>query len=447
MAPGKTLWITRPGKDRNPESFMDAATDFPAGSVMRPSVLADYARVRGFSEILTEPLSAEDMTVQSMADASPTKWHLAHTSWFFETFILKSLNPAYRPFDAAYEYLFNSYYNGIGAQFHRPSRGVLSRPTVDEIFSYRAHVDEAMRIFIATAPETTLRSARPLIELGLNHEQQHQELIVTDLKHAMSFNPLYPAIYAPQVAETSEAAELTWIAFDGGIRDIGWRGNGFAFDNEGPVHDVLLRPFRLASRPVTNGEFAAFIADGGYTSPRLWLSDGWSTVQREGWDKPIYWTERDGAWHEYTLGGLKPVDLAAPASHISFYEANAYAEWAGARLPSEFEWEVASHDATPDGHFAAAGLFQPRAATRGPGLRQMFGDVWEWTQSSYAPYPGFKADADVVGEYNGKFMVNQLVLRGGSCATPAGHIRASYRNFFYPHHRWQFSGLRLAEDA
>jgi ergothioneine biosynthesis protein EgtB len=426
---------------------MDAATDFSADSGLRPSLLAAYANVRAFSETLTRPLSPEDMTIQSMADASPAKWHLAHTSWFFETFILKTQDARYRAFDAAYEYLFNSYYNGIGPQFSRPDRGVLSRPTVDEILAYRAHVDAAMERFLTGCSDQTLRAMRPLVELGLNHEQQHQELILTDLKHAMSLNPLHPVIYAQDAPAMREADDFDWIDFDGGLREIGWPGNGFAFDNEGPLHQVFLRPYRLASRPVTNAEFLSFVADGGYRNARLWLSDGWATVQREGWTQPIYWKETDGAWCEYTLAGLRPLDPAAPVSHISFVEANAYAEWAGARLPSEFEWEAAAGGVPVAGNFADSGAFHPQAAKPAQGLRQMFGDVWEWTQSAYAPYPGFKADADVVGEYNGKFMVNQLVLRGGSCATPAGHIRASYRNFFYSHHRWQFSGLRLAEDA
>jgi ergothioneine biosynthesis protein EgtB len=430
---------------------MDAATDFSAGSGLRPSLLADYSTVRAFSETLAEPLSPEDMTVQSMADASPTKWHLAHTSWFFETFILKAQNAAYRPFDPAYEYLFNSYYNGIGPQYSRPDRGVLSRPTVMEIRAYRAHVDAAMRALLEDCSDRTLAAIKPLIELGLNHEQQHQELILTDLKHAMSLNPLHPAVYARSGQPGGEAGDAEWIAFDGGLKEIGWTGNGFAFDNEGPVHQVFLRPFRLASRPVTNAEYLAFVTDGGYRNARIWLSDGWAAIRREGWTQPIYWKEIDGAWFEYTLAGLRPLDLAAPVCHISFFEANAYAEWAGARLPSEFEWEAAARGVPVHGHFADSGAFHPRAATseagQDKGLHQIFGDVWEWTQSAYAPYPGFKADADVVGEYNGKFMVSQLVLRGGSCATPAGHIRSTYRNFFYPHHRWQFSGLRLAEDA
>jgi len=449
--PGKTLWITRPVKDRNPETNMDAVTDLSANSGLRPSLLTDYRRVRAFSEMLARPLSPEDMTVQSMADASPIKWHLAHTSWFFETFILKAHNSDYRSFDPAYEFLFNSYYNGIGPQFSRPDRGVLSRPGVNEIHAYRAHVDAAMHDFLSDCSEETLRAMRPMVDLGLNHEQQHQELMLADLKHAMSLNPLHPVIYAHESPTASAPDEFTknfdWIEFDGGLREIGWRGNGFSFDNEGPVHQVFLRPFRLASRPVTNAEFLAFVSDGGYRDARLWLSDGWATVRREHWTQPIYWKEIDRAWCEYTLAGLRPLDLGAPVSHISFFEAAAYAEWAGARLPSEFEWEIAAAGVPLEGHFADSGAYHPCASKPGKGLRQMFGDVWEWTQSSYAPYPGFKADADVVGEYNGKFMVNQLVLRGGSCATPAGHIRPSYRNFFYTHHRWQFSGLRLAEDA
>ncbi len=428
---------------------MDAASDLYTDASVRPPMLSAYRRVRDFSTSLARPLSPEDMTVQSMADASPTKWHLAHTTWFFETFILKALDRGYAVFDPAYEFLFNSYYNGIGPQFSRPERGVLSRPTVAEILRYRAHVDAAMRAFIETCSDRVWATAHPLIALGLNHEQQHQELILTDLKHAMSFNPLYPAIY-PAVATKPlalEPVEKNWIEFAGGLCEIGWRGDGFAFDNEAPLHEVMLRPFRLAPRPVTNAAFIDFIAAGGYTTPRHWLADGWATVRREGWTQPIYWTQRDGVWHEYTLAGLRPLDPAAPVCHISFYEASAFAEWSGARLPTEFEWEMASRGLAVAGHFADAEDFHPRAAAPATGLRQMFGDVWEWTQSSYSPYPGYRPDADVVGEYNGKFMVNQLVLRGGSCATPAGHIRPTYRNFFYPHQRWQFSGLRLAEDA
>jgi ergothioneine biosynthesis protein EgtB len=426
---------------------MDAGSESAPGIGARQPVLDDYHRVRGFTATLARPLAPEDMTVQSMADASPAKWHLAHTTWFFETFVLKEFDPSYAPFDAAYEYLFNSYYNGVGPQFSRPARGVLSRPTVDEIVAYRAHVDDALDRFAANCGDGIWAKSRPLIVLGLNHEQQHQELLLTDLKHALSFNPLFPAVYPDRAPAKAGAPALDWIAFAGGIYEIGWSGNTFAFDNEGPAHDMLLRPFRLASRPVTNAEFAAFIADGGYRTPRLWLSDGWATVCREQWTQPIYWHEVDGAWHEYTLSGLRPVDPAAPVTHVSYYEASAYAEWAGKRLPSEFEWEVAAHGENLGGHFADSGDFQPRPAPAEPGLTQMFGDVWEWTQSAYAPYPGYRPAPGTVGEYNGKFMVSQLVLRGGSCATPQSHIRATYRNFFYPAARWQFSGVRLAEDA
>jgi ergothioneine biosynthesis protein EgtB len=426
---------------------MDARTEFAPETSARQSILDAYHRTRDFTTALVRPLSPEDMTVQSMADASPAKWHLAHTTWFFETFILKAFDPAYRPLDAAYEYLFNSYYNGVGPQFHRPSRGVLSRPTTDEIVAYRAYVDRAIADFAATCGSSSWEKARPLIELGINHEQQHQELILTDLKHALSFNPLYPAVYADKAPPATDAAALRWIEIEGGVHEVGWRGNDFAFDNEGPAHEVLLRAFKLASRPVTNAEFIAFIEDGGYAEARHWLSDGWATVTREGWAHPIYWHKRDGCWHEYTFSGLKPVDPAAPVTHVSYYEATAYAEWAGKRLPTEFEWEVAAQGKALDGHFAESFDFQPRAGRSVDGLTQMFGDVWEWTQSAYAPYPGFRPDPGTVGEYNGKFMVSQLVLRGGSCATPASHIRATYRNFFPPAARWQFSGIRLAEDA
>ena len=425
---------------------MDARTEFAPETSARQSILDAYHRTRDFTTALVRPLSPEDMTVQSMADASPAKWHLAHTTWFFETFILKPFAPTYRPFEPAYEYLFNSYYNGVGPQFHRPSRGVLSRPTTHEIVVYRAHVDGALAAFINKCGSAVWDKARPLIELGINHEQQHQELILTDLKHALSFNPLYPVVYESKAPPAPDLAALRWIEIEGGVHEVGWRGNGFAFDNEGPAHEVLLQPFRLASRPVTNAEFTAFIDEGGYAEPRHWLSDGWATVTREGWTHPSYWQKRDGVWHEYTLSGLSPVDPEAPVTHVSYYEAAAYAEWAGKRLPTEFEWEVASKGQPLDGHFAESFDFHPRAA-RGNGLAQMFGDVWEWTQSAYAPYPGFRPDPGTVGEYNGKFMVSQLVLRGGSCATPASHIRATYRNFFPPAARWQFSGIRLAEDA
>ncbi len=373
-----------------------------------------YAAVRAHSEALAAPLSAEDCTIQSMPDASPVKWHLAHTTWFFETVIL-SQRPGYKPFDPRFAYLFNSYYEALGPRHPRPRRGLLTRPTLDEVMAWRAHVDAAMA---EACSDDTLREA---ITLGLHHEQQHQELILTDIKHAFFSNPLLPA-YCSDTPAARAAQPLDGISIPGGATWIGHDGSGFCFDNELPRHQVLLRPFRIAARPVSNGEYQAFIADGGYRRPEFWLSDGWARVQEEHWEAPLYWLkDDDGSESVFTLSGAQPLDPGAPVEHVSFYEAAAYAAWAGARLPTEFEWE------------AAAPLFA-------------HGEVWEWTRSSYDPYPGFKAFEGVAAEYNGKFMVGQLVLRGGSIATPQGHIRDSYRNFFPPHARWQFSGIRLAED-
>ncbi|HWD25931.1 MAG TPA: ergothioneine biosynthesis protein EgtB [Rhizomicrobium sp.] len=379
------------------------------------SLLADYAAVRRHTEALAAPLSVEDQNIQSMPDASPTKWHLAHTTWFFETVVLGKFAHGYGPFDPAYGYLFNSYYEGLGPRHPRPQRGVLSRPPVEDILEYRLHVDEAMAKLI----EERAAEVAPLTILGLHHEQQHQELILTDILHAFSANPLAPA-YAPSVPRAvTEDQPLGWIDHPGGIVDIGHDGPAFAFDNETPRHRVLLQPYRIASRPVSNGEYRRFIADGGYRKPEFWLSDGWAFVQREGLDAPAYWR---GA-QAFSLQGLHALEEHAPVSHVSFYEAAAYAAWAGARLPTEFEWEAAS--------------------------RQLkgTGQVWEWTRSSYDPYPGFRPFGGEVVEYNGKFMSGQLVLRGGSIATPPGHIRSTYRNFFPPSARWQFSGIRLAGDA
>ena len=381
--------------------------------------LADLARsyqaIRAHSESLAAPLSAEDAQVQSMPDASPVKWHLAHTSWFFETVILGQL-PGYKLFDPAYSYLFNSYYETIGPRHPRPRRGLLTRPSLAEVMAYRAHVDAAMAEACADP------ALAGLIVLGLHHEQQHQELILTDIKHAFFSNPLLPAYRGQKPAAHAEQP-LDGVSVPGGASFIGHAGSGFCFDNELPRHQVLLRPFRIASRPVSNGEYRAFIADGGYRRAEFWLSDGWARVQEEGWEAPLYWLKDDdgSAGAVFTLAGVQPLDPHAPVEHVSFYEAAAYAAWAGARLPTEFEWE------------AAAPLFD-------------HGEVWEWTRSSYDPYPGFKPLAGAVGEYNGKFMVGQMVLRGGSSATPPGHIRASYRNFFPPQARWQYSGIRLAED-
>ncbi len=402
----------------------------------------EYGRVRGMSVALAAPLAAEDQVIQSMPDASPTKWHLAHTSWFFETFLLKPHYPGYRPLDDAYDHLFNSYYQQIGMPFPRPLRGVLSRPTVEEVLDYRAHVDAAMAVLL-----TRLDPAlEPLVTLGLNHEQQHQELLVTDIKHALAQNPLDPAPYGKREPCHAAAPGMAWRSFPGGLYQIGHEGGGFAFDNEGPRHTRFVEPFALATRPVTNGEYTAFIAAGGYRNPALWLAEGWTLVTGEGWRAPLYWQEHGGEWTRYTLHGREPVDPAEPVTHVSYFEAAAYAAWAGCRLPTEVEWETAARGLPVEGRFLAPWRLEPRPASD-DGLSQMFGDVWEWTMSPYAPYPRYRPAAGAIGEYNGKFMSSQMVLRGGSCATPGGHVRATYRNFFPPHARWQFSGIRLAKDA
>jgi ergothioneine biosynthesis protein EgtB len=410
-----------------------------------------FAAVRAFTHALCEPLSPEDCCLQSMTSASPVRWHLAHTSWFFETFLLKA-DPAYRAFDEHYEVLFNSYYNSVGEQFPRAQRGLLSRPSLAEVYAYRRHVDEAVEKWFTSGRLDDDATRRTIVEWGIQHEQQHQELILTDLKHLLSLNPLLP-IYRPAEASDNEAAEPTsrWLHFDEGLYQIGHAGAGFAYDNELPRHRVFLDSFQLASRPVTSSGFLEFLDDGGYRRPELWLSDGWRFVQdhHRGW--PFYWRQRGGAWHEFTLAGLRPLDLAAPVSHVSYFEADAYARWAGARLPTEAEWEVAASGLEPAGHFVDALLAEkaaihPRAAAAaGRGPWQMFGDVWEWTASQYVAYPGYAPPTGALGEYNGKFMCNQFVLRGGSCATHSSHIRATYRNFFPPEAQWQFTGLRLAK--
>lgn len=404
-----------------------------------------YARVRSRSMELTAPLSAEDSCVQSMPDASPAKWHLAHTSWFFETFLLERFEPGFKPFQPAYRVLFNSYYNGVGNKHPRPQRGLLTRPSLADVHRYRANVDERMLRLLQQRQDDDVRA---LAGLGLNHEQQHQELMVTDAKHLLSLNPLQPALYANIQAPRSRIAnppDLQWLPIDSGLVTVGAAGNEFCFDNEMPRHQQYLRPYELASRPVTNHEYRHFVADGGYANALLWLSEGWDWVQANGLAQPAYWLQDAERWNEFTVSGLRELDPAAPVVHVSYFEADAYARWAGGRLPTEAEWEHAASDCSVTGQFAEAGSFHPEAA-EGTGLRQLFGTVWEWTQSSYAPYPGYKPAAGAVGEYNGKFMVNQYVLRGGSCATPADHIRASYRNFFPCTARWQFSGIRLARD-
>jgi len=402
---------------------------------------------RQFSLELATPLSAEDMTVQAMDDASPTKWHLAHVTWFFETFILARHLPGYRLFDETFNYCFNSYYETLGPRQPRPRRGLLTRPSSERVLAYRAHVDEALSMLftrdIANDPEI----AR-LIEIGINHEQQHQELLLTDILALFAANPLRPAYRARQLrVAQSEPDTLGWIEYPGGIYQVGHDGDGFTWDNEAPRHEVLIHPFRLADRLVTNAEWLDFINDGGYETASLWLSDGWATVNREGWKAPLYWEQIDGQWLAMSLEGLHAIERSAPVCHVSYFEADAFARWAGKRLPTEFEWEVTARDLPVAGNMLETRAFRtlPAGAQNGR-PRQMFGDVWEWTQSAYLPYPGYRPPPGALGEYNGKFMVSQQVLRGGSCATPPGHTRATYRNFFYPHQRWQFMGLRLASE-
>ncbi len=416
-----------------------------------------YRRVRRTTERLAEPLAAEDCVIQTMEDVSPTKWHLAHTSWFFETFALQAWAPSYARYHEGYAYLFNSYYVQAGERHCRDRRGYISRPTVAEVMDYRRHVDEQLVRFMRNADPDAARRAAPAITLGIQHEQQHQELILTDVKHVLSVNPLRP-VYQPFESDGGSAGPLTWIPFEAGVYEIGHAGGGFAYDNEGPRHRCFLEDFLLADRPVTNAEYLAFIEDGGYRRPELWLSMGWAAAQERQWTEPFYWERRDGAWQTYTLGGMKPVAPEEPAAHVSYFEADAYARWAGARLPTEQEWEVAATAcAAPaeEGHFLEDAPMHPRPARRAPGaagangrplLRQGYGDVWEWTRSQYAPYPGYAPAEGALGEYNGKFMCNQFVLRGGSCATPRTHIRPTYRNFFPPDAAWQFTGFRLARD-
>lgn len=410
-----------------------------------------FDAVRRSSVRLVAGLSDADATVQSMPDASPAKWHLAHTTWFFEAMVLVPSLPGYRVFDARFHHLFNSYYETLGARHPRPRRGLLTRPSLDDVLAYRCHVDDALARLLRADPEA---SALALVELGCHHEQQHQELLLTDLLHLFAQNPLQPAYKAPEPlpVQSSPISDSIDLAFAGGLLEFGHDGQGFAFDCEGPRHRVWLEPFQLANRLVTNGEWMQFMHDGGYRDPLLWLSEGWARINADGWATPLYWERRDDAWWTMSLRGAQLVDAAAPVCHVSYYEADAFARWSGRRLPTEFEWEHAARGLAPDeGHYADSGRLRPRAAeasySSSSPLQQMFGDVWEWTGSAFTAYPRFKPAEGAVGEYNGKFMSGQYVLRGGSCVSPPNHLRLSYRNFFPPEARWQFSGLRLAKDA
>ena len=433
---------------------MRPALDLIRSAVNQPARLEEslalrFNSIRCSTEALVATLSAEDCALQSMPDCSPAKWHLAHTSWFFETFILSAALPKYDAFNSAFRILFNSYYQTVGEQYSRPHRSLLTRPSFYEVMQYRKHVDAHM-ITLLQQPSLLSSEVAGAIELGLHHEQQHQELILTDIKHLFWFNPLHPVYRVRGENRRTNALPLEWCNFTGGLVTLGHNGTGFAFDNEGPAAKVFLAPFALSSRTITNAEYLAFVEAGGYERPEFWLSDGWNKVRAEGWHHPLYWEHHDKQWFTHTLNGFLPLDLNEPVCHVSHYEADAYARFAAARLPTEFEWEFAASGAEVSGNFVESKRFHPTSADRSDSTtspKQLFGDTWEWTASAYLSYPGFSVSTGALGEYNGKFMSNQMVLRGGSCATPQLHIRATYRNFFPPHARWQFSGIRLARDA
>jgi ergothioneine biosynthesis protein EgtB len=412
-----------------------------------PALLERYRCVRRQTEALCAPLSDEDMLVQSMPDASPAKWHLAHTTWFFETFVLAASKDGYAPFDPAFGYLFNSYYNAIGERILRSRRGTISRPPVSRVREYRRAIDERVGERLASLPPDRIEAIAPVFILGLNHEQQHQELILTDIKHAFGTHPLRPAYLESGSAPAEPSTPQGWARVGERLVEVGHAGDGFAFDNEGPRHRGFVPGFELADRLVSNAEFLRFIEDGGYRRPEFWLSDGYDACRAQAWQAPEYWHRHEGRWMTYTLRGVAEVAPSEPVCHVSYYEADAYARWAGARLPTEAEWETVAAGRPPAGNLLESGRLHPTAAGAAPGIRQLYGDLWEWTQSAYLPYPGYRPAAGALGEYNGKFMCNQLVLRGGSCATPQTHIRPTYRNFFGPGARWQFSGIRLARDA
>ena len=417
----------------------------------RIDLLTRYNETRAFSESFCLPLETEDYVVQTMPDVSPTKWHLAHTSWFFETFVLQQALPKYYTPDPQYAYLYNSYYNAIGDRHCRPRRGLLSRPTVDETYTYRAHVDQYMRQLLTECTDECFSQFADIVDLGIHHEQQHQELMVTDIKHVLGTNPLHPSYHSTDHVDKNLAhntsfsnitVPLTWTQYRESIPCVGHEGGGFSFDNEGPRHRALVPDFAICDRPVTIGEYLDFITDGGYRRAEHWLSAGWNTVQENDWEAPLYWVKRDDEWFTYTMFGLRPVNRAEPVCHVSYFEADAFAQWFGGRLPTEFEWEFAARDQQPNGTFADGMEFHPQPVQP----VQWFGSVWEWTRSQYSPYPGYATVDGALGEYNGKFMCNQFVLRGGSCATSRSHIRPTYRNFFAPESRWQFTGIRLAKD-
>jgi len=408
-----------------------------------------YRTVRTFTETLCEPLETEDYVVQTMENVSPTKWHLAHTSWFFETFLLKPHLEGYEPLEEQYAYLFNSYYIQAGERHCRDRRGYISRPTVEEVYTFRQYVDDHMDTLLTTADAEQRAELAPLVEIGIHHEQQHQELMLTDIKHVFSVNPMRPFYRYLAPPHRTDIPELGWVAFEEGVYEVGHEGDGFHFDNEAPRHKTYIHPFQLANRLVTNGEFIAFIEDGGYERPDLWLSEGWATVQEREWTEPFYWEKHDGQWYLYTLGGMREVNPSEPVCHVTYFEADAFARWAGARLPEEEEWEIAVRDLPIRGNFVDEGRYHPTPLDEEAELdqlHQMYGDVWEWTRSAYSPYPGYEPLPGALGEYNGKFMCGQFVLRGGSCATSRSHIRPTYRNFFYPDEAWQFMGFRLARD-
>jgi ergothioneine biosynthesis protein EgtB len=443
------IFTTEPVTDKVParRSRLDAS------STRAESLLARFHQIRNFTTALCVNLEPEDFVVQSMPDVSPTKWHLAHTTWFFETFILKKFVSGYHAEVPEYAYLFNSYYNAAGNMHRRDLRGLISRPTVRDAKRYRASIDSHIEDLLSNADENLIDEIEPILILGIHHEQQHQELLITDIKHVFAQNPLHPVFREGRDAalrrpDGAAHRPYQFIDFKEATVQIGHDGDGFAYDNEGPRHRALVSAFSLASRPVTNGEYLQFIENGGYVRAEFWLSLGWITVNEQRWQAPLYWVKRDGAWWNFTLSGFRPVDESEPVTHVSYFEADAYANWAGARLPTEFEWEHAAFDCPIEGNFVENEAFHPQPAASGQGrdLQQVYGDVWEWTRSAYSPYPGYRAAPGALGEYNGKFMCNQYVLRGGSCATSRTHIRHSYRSFFQPEKRWQFTGIRLARD-